>query len=547
MGLLLVGRTEAGEIRRPLADGALLVGRAEEADLRLDKPQVSRRHTQITVNGDVVQVRDLGSHNGTTVNGVKISGVVTLVHGDRLEFADQGFGLEDEAGAGSASRPVTMLGHPLKPNAEISWEEVNTQRDRDKDLQSLLFRVLAEAGALLTVPRAPHEMYGPILDLVETALLKPERIFVLLLEEGSSEPVEAASRVMGHGADALVLSRTMVGQVLREKKSFLMSDPLGHACAGGMESMVSQGIRSAIAVPLFDNEDVIGILYADDTRPNRLFTRDQLSAFTLLANIIAVALTHARYHELERDKQRQDAELATATGILDHMLPAELPPVDGYEALASLESCYEVGGDLYDALLLDDGRYAFLVGDVTGKGVGAALLVSHVLSLTRFMLREGWEPEPLVTRLNDEIYRCTDHVRFTTLFLGYLTPATGHVTYVNAGHNPPLHIRSDGTTAECAPTGLPVGMLEGMAYGSGEITLENGDMLAMFSDGITETQDEAEEDFGEDRLTRFLARERAADLVRLFSALQEELRVFRGAAPIGDDITLVTIRRRQDS
>ncbi|PJA76626.1 hypothetical protein CO151_02215 [bacterium CG_4_9_14_3_um_filter_65_15] len=539
----LKGHAECLGLDFPLKEGRYLVGRTDEADLRLDKPQVSRRHAEITVEEGKVQVCDLGSHNGTSVNGAKVTGTITLNPGDKVEFANLGFRVDDGTATAEFSRPVTMLGRPFEPSVEISWDEVSNRRERDRDLQSLLFRVLAEAGNLLTIPRAPREMYGPILDMVETALLKPERIFVLQWEHEGDEPVETASRVLGRGADALVLSSTMVDQVLREKKSFLTSDPLNHPDLGGMRSMVSQGIRSAIAVPMFDNEDVIGILYADDSRPGRVFTRDQLAAFTLLANIIAVALTHARYHELEQEKHRQDAELATAVDILEHMLPAELPEVAGYEVLARLESCYEVGGDLYEATTLEDGRYAFLVGDVTGKGVGAALLVSRVLSLTHFMLREGWEPSALVARLNDEIFRCTDHVRFTTLFLGFLVPESGHIVYVNAGHNPPMVVRSDGATEECAPTGLPVGMLEGMEYGTGETTLGPGDMIAMFSDGITETQNEADEDFGEDRLAGFLARERTADLALLFDDLRGELGAFRGNAPIGDDITLVAIRR----
>jgi transcriptional regulator with GAF, ATPase, and Fis domain len=211
-------------------------------------------------------------------------------------------------------------------------------------------------------------------------------MFVLLKEEGADDPVAVASRVNGtRSGDSLALSRTMMNQVMQEKKSFLTSDPLNDPGFGGMMSMVSQGIRSAIAVPLFDNEDVIGLLYADDSNPSKKFTKDQLSAFTLLANVIAVAITHARYHLLEEEKRRQDAELKAASEILENLLPAKLPNCSGYQALASLEPCYEVGGDLYDAQIMPDGRYAFFIGDVVGKGLGAALLVSHILSWARFM------------------------------------------------------------------------------------------------------------------------------------------------------------------
>jgi sigma-B regulation protein RsbU (phosphoserine phosphatase) len=540
MNLSLVGKVEREELRFVLEDGVHLVGRSDEAGLRLALPNISRHHAEITVKGGQIQVRDLGSRNGTHVNGARLEKMADVRLGDKLAFANVSFRVEGPAGPFS---PDTSNA-PVLSNAEISWDEARSVRGKERNLQSLLFRVLAKAGDLLTIPRAPEEMYEPILDLVETALLNPERIFVLLLEDGGTSPRKVASRIHGRGDDALVLSSTMIHQVLTDKKSFLTSDPVDDGGPGGMMSMINQGIRSAIAVPLFDNEDVIGILYADDSRPDRTFIKDQLAAFTLLANTIAVALTHARYHDMEEEKRRQDAQLATASEILDEMLPAQMADLAGYDILASLESCFEVGGDLYDGQFLPDGRYAFLIGDVTGKGLGAALLVSHVLSLTRFMISEGWEPRALVTRLNQQIFACTDLVRFTTLFLGYLDPASGRITYVNAGHNPPYIVRSSGDIEQCDPTGLPVGMLEEVEYGSREITLAPRDMLAMFSDGIPETQRLDDEEYGEDRFRDLLVRERGNDLGALFEGLQKELSEFRGKAEVGDDVTLVTIRRQ---
>ena len=536
MKLALVGMIDSREVRFALDEGVHLLGRGDEAALRVPRANVSRRHAEITVRDGLVSVRDLGSHNGTSVNGARIDDTVALMPGDRLAVANVDFRIEDTGGDLSSS----IMRGDVHPSAEISWDEARIVRSK-RNLRALLFRVLAKAGDLLTIPRVPADMYEPILDLVDTALMKPERTFVLLLEDGRTEPVRAASRIHGRGEDALVLSATMIRQVIEEKKSFLTSDPVGDE--GGMMSMVSQGIRSAIAVPLFDNEDVIGILYADDSRPDRTFIRDQLAAFTLLANIVAVALTHNRYHEMEEEKRRQDAQLATAGEILDHMLPAALPTLDGYDVLARLEPCFEVGGDLYDAQQMPDGRYAVLMGDVTGKGLGAALLVSHLLSLTRFMIAEGWEPEPLVTRLNKQIFACTDHVRFATFFLGYLDPGAGRVTYVNAGHNPPLVVRADGSVDECAATGLPVGMIDGVEYGAGEVTLGPGDLLAMFSDGITETLREDDEEFGDERFRELLVRGRGGELDGLFDEVQAELAAFRGGAEIGDDVTLVVVRR----
>lgn len=544
MDLILVGTVGNQELRYALTEGIHVIGRADDAAVKLAQPSISRRHAEISVVGDVVHVRDLGSHNGTKLNGHDVHDSVRVRLGDTVEVANLRFRVEGPEGTGMTifNDSVTLI-----PSAELSWEDVKHSHNDKRDLQSLLFRVLAEAGELLTIPREPDEMYEPILDLVETALLRPERIFVLLLEKNQEEPVKKASRVQGQGGEtSLALSRTMMRQVIEKRKSFLTSDPLNDPGFGGMMSMVSQGIRSAIAVPLFDNEEVIGLLYADDTRGGRKFSEDQLAAFTMLANVIAVALTQARYHQLEKEKHRQDAELKTAGDILDNILPATLPNCPGYEVMASLEACFEVGGDLYDATPMSDGRYAFLIGDVVGKGLGAALLVSHILSWTRFMIEENWDPQALITRLNRRIFECTDSVRFTTFFLGYLTPETGHILYVNAGHNPPYVVRKDGHLDECPATGMPVGVLDEFPYTTGEITLNSGDMIALYSDGIPETQrgELDEDEYGEERFEKFLVAERASDLTALSTKLQQELVDFRGDEPVGDDITLLLLRRK---
>ena len=252
MDLTLVGLVDNKEVRHPLTQGSHVIGRADDAGLKLAQPSVSRRHAEIVVSGLEILVRDLGSHNGTKLNGAKVDRDMSVHMGDLIEVANLSFRVE---GPGGMGHTIYNESQTLMPSAELSWEDVQKERSNKSDLQSLLFQVLAEAGQLLTIPREPGEMYEPILDLVETALLKPERIFVLLLEEGRDEPVNRASRVIGDRAQSsLALSRTMMEQVIANRKSFLTSDPLNDPGFGGMMSMVSQGIRSAIAVPLFDND-----------------------------------------------------------------------------------------------------------------------------------------------------------------------------------------------------------------------------------------------------------------------------------------------------
>jgi sigma-B regulation protein RsbU (phosphoserine phosphatase) len=146
--------------------------------------------------------------------------------------------------------------------------------------------------------------------------------------------------------------------------------------------------------------------------------------------------------------------------------------------------------------------------------------------------------------VNDQIFACTDTVRFTTFFVGYLEPDTGKITYVNAGHNPPFVIRAGGEVETLGPTGMPVGVLEGAPYKTGECELGAGDLITLYSDGIPETQKiDDEDEYGEDRFEKLLVRERGGDLDGLFEKLQGELKDYRGEAPVGDDVTLVIVRR----
>ena len=163
MDLILVGHVDTGELRHTLSAGAHLIGRAEDANIKLNQPSVSRRHAEITVTGSQVMVKDLGSHNGTLLNGAKVGDPIPIKAGDVIEVANISFRVEGPGGAGLSmfNESVTLV-----PSHELSWDQVQQERKDKRDLQSLLFKVLAEAGDLLTIPREPEEMFEPILDLV---------------------------------------------------------------------------------------------------------------------------------------------------------------------------------------------------------------------------------------------------------------------------------------------------------------------------------------------------------------------------------------------
>jgi hypothetical protein len=200
-----------------------------------------------------------------------------------------------------------------------------------------------------------------------------------------------ASRVRaGSGrGDGLVLSTTMVRQVLDDGVSLLTTDAQRDPRFSQHESVILQGTRAAMAAPLFDNQRIIGLLYADTTDPSSLYGPDDLRAFTVLANLIAVKMTQARLTEAEEEKRRLTRELAAAREILGHILPEQVEGVGDYGISVAYEPCTEVGGDLYDVRHLDDGRSVILAGDVAGKGLGAAILVSSIVPTAQVLLGDG--------------------------------------------------------------------------------------------------------------------------------------------------------------
>lgn len=562
--LHLEGTVDGQAVSVALGPGRHVVGRARECAVCLPNPSVSRRHAEIVIDAGGAVVRDLGSRNGTRVNGAAVALPSPLAAGDRLGIADLELQVQAAPGAArpagaSAAAPLTMadLADPALQTAgeELSWEEILDLRRSGTsaaatvagaERHARLFQVLAEAGDLLTVPRDPGELYEPILDLVESAL-SPDRTLLLLYEDEGDEPVVRASRLRGRQPrERLALSRTMIERVLREKTSFLTGDAMLDPRFQAQQSIIAQGIRCAMAAPLFDNERVIGLLYADCADLSRRYGRDELRAFTLLANVVAVAISHARYHVLEEEKRRLDAELGAARAILLRLLPDAPADCPGYELAAVQEPCHEVGGDLYDTVPLPDGRLALVMGDVAGKGLGAALLVSSLMPALHLLLEESLEPAPLIQRLNRQLFRTTDAERFVTLFLGLLDPVSGRVAYVNAGHSPPLVIAADGQGRALPPTGLPVGAFEDIPFKAGEVTLAPGDLLALYSDGVTEATaaGDADDEYGTPRLQELLQRERARPAADIVASVRADLARFSGDVPAADDITLVVVRRR---
>jgi len=535
----LTGLLEGERFVYDLTEGRHLIGRGDDCSLKLSESSVSRHHAEIDVCGDKMRIRDSGSSNGTHINGRHCEGWYPLRPRDRLVMGRINMTIDGEPE--EIFPLLTIVGQPHTGGKEMSWRELQEESYRG-DKRSELFGVLAQAGGLLTRPRSPDDLYEPILDLVET-VADPSRALVVLLSD-AGEPEIRASRLRGDAPERdVVLSGAVIERVIGERVSFLIEDALDDAQLRDRASVVRSSMRTAMAAPLFDNERVIGLLYADSTRPSRPYTTDELRAFTLLANVVAVALTHSRYRTVEREKHRLETEIEAARRIMNDLLSEDLPDITGYQLTAHLDPCSEVGGDLYDVIALDNGRFALVTGDVAGKGLGAALLVSSLLPLLRGLSGHLNDLPAVLSRIHTELLRITEPFRYATFFAAVLDPADGRIVYANAGHNPPLIVRGDGTLDTLGPTGPPVALLPESAWTAAEVCLELGDLLVLFSDGIPEAWNNDNQDYGDLRLQEVLADQAGRNASDVCTALLSDLGEFLDGTPASDDVTLMVLKR----
>ncbi len=253
----------------------------------------------------------------------------------------------------------------------------------------------------------------------------------------------------------------------------------------------------------------------------------------------------ANLTETTKAKERMESELKIAKNIQMSFLPKRFPPFPDIGAFclhAQLEPAYEVGGDLYDFFLLDEHRLFISVGDVSGKGVPAALFMAVTKTLTKGIAEQDPDPAVILAKVNNELAEENDAMLFVTMFCAILDFRTGELAYSNAGHNQPVLIGADGAARFLAlPPGTAMGPIPDLSYETRRILLSPGDTLVAYTDGVNEAQDEAEELFGNERLLGFLrrTRERAPDL--LTRALFAEVHAFAGKAPQADDITVLTL------
>jgi sigma-B regulation protein RsbU (phosphoserine phosphatase) len=527
--------------RVPMTDGRMVIGRGEDSHVFLPDYRLSRRHAEVEQRIDGFYLVDLGSTNGTFLNGQRVVGEHRLNDGDLIVLGDSRLvfssGASDDTAEGGALDGAQA--YRIKDlHARITDRSIGVT---DPGRQSRVFQLLSKASAALLGQRPLPELFEQVLDVIFEAI-PVQRSAIVLLERDGTEAVVRASRSRT-GQPIARISRAITKRVVQQRLALLVPNIAEDVALRGRKSIMGIGIRSAICAPLWlaprqgGHEGVIGLIYADTQDFERAFDEDDLQILTAFANIAASKIENTQLFAESAEKQRLEGEMRTAAEIQRSILPRDAPRVPGCELYGESRPCESVGGDYHD-FQWDGSELSLAVADVSGKGLGAAMLMAALRAAVHAHW-QGMSLDAAATRINATFFENVPSDRFATCFLARFEPRTGRLSFVNAGHPPPLVVHADGRTDSLHEGGPGIGLFDAGVFVTGERILAAGDTLLAYSDGISESWPDAAA--AETRLAELAHSYTAVPVAALCHEILAAAERERGGVQT-DDCTLVALR-----
>ncbi len=346
--------------------------------------------------------------------------------------------------------------------------------------------------------------------------------------------------------DQLRLERTFGGAAAKRLPGVALEGLVAGRVEGGVAPL--PGGEHLLAVPIRSDQGVHGLLVVADKESRAgvgPFGSSDRRTLELFANQAAIALDNAYLHRQALEKERLEREGELAAEIQKRLLPEITPEISGFELTGWNRSARMVGGDYYNYFHLEEGSHFVVLGDVTGKGMPAALLVSALDSALRLLLGQGLRRQELLAALNEHIWRSSAANTFITLAAVEIDPSSGRTLHASGGHNPTLWLSEGRPVRQLGASGLPIGLFEHASYGFEEIDLASGDLLCLYSDGITECLSSSDEEFGIARLVETLSARLGDPLAETADSICRQMTEFAGDESRGDDQTVVLMRKTE--
>jgi serine phosphatase RsbU (regulator of sigma subunit) len=524
------------------------IGRGAAVSIALTDASVSRRHAMLEFKNGAWQVQDLGSFNGTFVNGRRISQPAPLENGDAVRIGSVQCTFADEA----ASDPPAQTPAPtveaeageseivLRVSAEAAAQASGGQTLIGTARRSRLLDSLAKISAMMFDERA---LLAFIVDELLETLPTADRVAVMMWDAELARFVPQSSRSRSGDAGRVVASQTLLQDVLTRKDAVLVANVLTDRNYSHAESILALKVTSAVCAPILFQKDILGVIQVAGVGPAP-FAQTDVTMTMALALEVGMALAYARLHAKVVERELVDHDLALARKIQQHFLPPRSPDTPGYGFAVEYRPALAVGGDLYDFVRLTGGSIAIAVGDVSGKGVSAALFAAKVMSDLRYQAAGQTSASAILQRLNQVLAAGNEEGMFVTLALAVIDPQLGRLTVASAGHPLPLVRDAAGAVAPIGRTGdKPLGLDERANFHEHGYEMDPGDAVVVYTDGVIEALNRTNELYGDERLVAAI-KQAPAGSDAVVRAITDDVRAFAAGQPQSDDVTVVCFDRR---
>ncbi len=545
---------EADGRRVPVKD-TLVVGRTRDCGLAIDDSAASRRHMEISSRPDRFVWRDLGSTNGTMLNGARML-AGELKHDDEIQIGETvlRFEVEELPDPPEAMERTSLFRETI---VDVSGEMVR-QPDADNStaLLEAVYKVINDIAAnydscklidkiLETTIQAINAQRGAVFLADENDELQPCPICgnVHCIRDGVLRPADH---------DEIRISRTVAKRVLRDGESVHYRDTDSDSELNAAESIMSLDLRSILCGPLRAKKGILGILYVDSNRPDQSYSHEDMLLVSAVGNSAGLALENAQMHQEMLEKQRIEQEIATAWTIQEGFLVKEWPEnEERFQVYGETRPAKTVGGDFYDFVQPEEHVAGILIGDVSGKGVPASLAMAQLLAQFRLHARDQESPAEVLRQLNAELSKRSQRGLFCTLCYIRLDLTTGIAVCANAGHSSALRIGEGGVSSFGEATGPPAGILPDGPWSDETVQVNPGDALLLYTDGIIEarsmaTQHDSAHELPDEyevvglvRLTETLC---GAAPEKLIESVNRDVQRFCAPMAPHDDCTMVALR-----
>lgn len=544
----------------PLLGDSTIIGRHPCCEIVLDHGAVSREHARIIHELSGYYLEDLSSRNGTSLNGKQIDSKTKLFDGDVIRVCDVEFLFVDPE---QKARPMGEIRVATESDHQIIIEEDEASED-GYHMTSEISIPENKAGlnsanaevklrALIEIGRNLGAALDQVLPQILRNLLKIFRqadcAYIFLIDKQTKRlELRAFLHRNPRGNESLRVSRSVLERVAAVKKAILSDDIGNDYRFNPTESIVNFGIHSVMATPILgsDADSCLGVIQVDSRTSGTKFNYNDLDLLVSIAYQIAVAIENAQYHEVMIQDRLLERELSVAHRVQRGLLPVAPPKLDGYEFYDFYQAAHFLGGDYYDFISLPSGEVVVALGDVSGKGISAALLMAKLSSEVRYRLFMESNLPDVIQRLNETFCEDRWESRFITFFLAIIHPTTHRVRFVNAGHFSPILISLNKKPVLLGEEvgGLPLGVTSEAHYKEFEFTLEPDCTLAMLSDGLTDAMNANNEFFSLEGVLKVLYTNRNAKVEQLGRNLINAVQSFSGKTPQTDDQCLVLFGRR---